>query len=641
MSYAEIAVNSPVARRRTFTYSIPSSLNLAVGQAVWVPFGPRVVQGVVLQLTGDSPVEETRDIIGIIDSQPLLTSIQIELARWIGDYYLSPLFDALALMLPPGFERRMITFYHLSPGFSSEAAAKSTPEETQVIRLLQTEKKAQQSVLEKLLGKRTAKQVLQGLVEAGTISRIQELERPRIRPKQELYLRLAVNPDQAKNMAEQLGAKAPRQAALLNLLASVNHSIPLGEAVTATGATGAAARALATKGLVILDHVEVRRDPLVGRVYDTVSAHVLGPAQEAALEKTLSALRESHQGRPSVFLLHGVTGSGKTEVYIRALAECVALGKRGLVLVPEISLTPQTIEGFAARFPGRVAVMHSRLSLGEQYDEWRRIKEGDFDVVVGPRGALFSPQPDLGLIVIDEEHEWTYKQDEQAPRYHAREVALKLAELSGSVVILGSATPDVESFYRAKKGRYQLLQLPHRITQGRESALPEVELVDMRQELRAGNRSIFSRALVKAMDDALTASEQVILFLNRRGTATFVQCRNCGFSIRCSRCDLPLTYHAAAKRLICHQCGRGRSVPAVCPKCSSQRIRYLGFGTERVEEEVHQAFPGARLLRWDRDMIRGKDAHQKLLDAFRSHEADILVGTQMIAKGLDLPLVPW
>jgi len=636
MSYAEIAVNSPVARRRTFSYSIPPGLPLTVGQAVWVPFGPRVLQGIVLELTEHPAVDETRDVIAPIDARPLLTPCQLELARWISDYYLAPLFDALALMLPPGFERRMVTLFHLSPGFSSATASDLAPEEARLIQLIQKEKRVTPPLAEKLLGKKPAKQVLQRLLESGIISKSQELEPPKVQPKHELWLHLLADPGQVR---ETMAGRAPKQAALLKLLASSARPVRLKEAVSATGTTAATARALAEKGLVSLESVEARRDPLLGRVYLSHDDLVLSPAQETALRTIRMALREPRQDHPTVFLLHGVTGSGKTEVYLRALSETVALGKRGLVLVPEISLTPQTIERFAACFPGRVAIMHSRLSLGEQFDEWRRIREGHFDVVIGPRGALFSPQPDLGLIVMDEEHEWTYKQDEQAPRYHAREVALQLARLSGATVLLGTATPDVESFYRVRKGQYHLLQLPHRMTQGRDSALPEAEVVDMREELKAGNRSIFSRSLVRAIDETLTAREQVILFLNRRGTATFVQCRNCGFSMKCPRCDLALTYHATTERLICHQCGRRRPVPAICPNCSSRRIRYMGVGTEKVEEQVSQAFPAARLLRWDRDVTRGKDAHQKILEAFRSHQADILIGTQMIAKGLDLPLV--
>jgi primosomal protein N' (replication factor Y) len=337
-----------------------------------------------------------------------------------------------------------------------------------------------------------------------------------------------------------------------------------------------------------------------------------------------------------VFLLHGVTGSGKTEIYLRALERAISLGKRAIVLVPEISLTPQTIRRFSARFPGSVAVLHSKLSLGEQFDEWQRIRDGDFNVVIGSRSAIFAPQPNLGLIVIDEEHEWTYKQQEQSPRYHAREVALKLAELTGSVVILGSATPDMESYRRAQLGEYRLLELSERVA---GPSLPQVEVIDMRQELKQGNRSIFSRPLQSAIAQALALGEQVILFLNRRGTASFVQCRDCGFVLRCHRCDVPLTYHGAQDDLICHQCNYRTKTPDICPNCWSRRIKFLGIGTQRVEEEMTKLFPKARLLRWDRDVTRGKGAHEEILDKFLAHDADILIGTQMLAKGLDIPLV--
>ena len=308
-------------------------------------------------------------------------------------------------------------------------------------------------------------------------------------------------------------------------------------------------------------------------------------------------------------------------------------------MVPEIALTPQTIERFAARFPHRVAVLHSKLSLGEQFDEWQRIRDGEFDVVIGPRSAIFAPQPDLGLIVIDEEHEWTYKQQDKSPRYHARDVAIKLAELTGAVVILGSATPDVETFYHAQRGDYHLLQLPGRVTPRDGSPLPQVEVVDLREELKAGNRSLFSRSLSQAMSQAVANEEQVILFLNRRGAATFIQCRSCGFVLRCRRCEVPLTYHLAEDILVCHQCNYHMPVPQACPRCTRRRIKFLGLGTQKLEQEAGQSFPQARLLRWDSDVTRGKHSHDEILGKFRAHQADILIGTQMIAKGLDLPLV--
>ncbi|MFH1003380.1 MAG: primosomal protein N', partial [Chloroflexota bacterium] len=299
---------------------------------------------------------------------------------------------------------------------------------------------------------------------------------------------------------------------------------------------------------------------------------------------------------------------------------------------------PQTIERFSARFPRRVAVLHSQLSPGERFDEWHRIRDGECDVVIGSRSAIFAPQPELGLIIIDEEHEWTYKESDLSPHYHARRVAIRLAELTGAVVVLGSATPDVETYYHCQQEDYRLLPLPERVTPG-EGALPRVAVVDMREELKAGNRSIFSRPLATATAGALERGEQVILFLNRRGGASFVQCRHCGLVLRCPRCGGTFTQHPAEAALVCHQCNRRSPVPRLCPRCGSTRIKFIGAGTQKVEQAAHEAFPHARLLRWDSDTTRLKDAHRAILNRFRRHQADILIGTQMIAKGLDLPLV--
>ncbi len=643
MGYAEVAVNAPMAQRRTFSYGIPASLSLKVGQAVWVPFGARTLQGIVIRLTERPEVPETRDVLGAIDPRPLLTPARVELARWISEYYLAPLFDAAALMLPPGFERRLLAFYEMAPGFDA-AAGGLTPDQAQLAGLLEREGRVAQAALEKALGQRKARRALDALLEKGAVIRGQELEKVRVRARTVPHVALSAGVDSANAQAQRLASRAPKQAALLRLLAGRSGPV----AVRETGAPPAAVKALRDRGLISISDVEVWRDPLVDREFGPAAPPIPTAAQAAALEQIRAALEQAaapnqaaalEQAAPPVFLLHGVTGSGKTEVYMRALAAAVALGRRGIVLVPEISLTPQVIGRFASRFPGRVAVLHSRMSLGEQFDEWRRIAEGAFDVVIGPRSALFAPQPDLGLIVIDEEHEWTYKQEEQAPRYHARQAALKLAQLCGAVVVLGSATPDLETYHRARSGQYRLLELPQRVTVRGESPLPDVELVDMRGELREGNRSIFSRPLHRAMGETLAAGGQTILFLNRRGTSTFVQCRNCGHAMRCPRCDLALTYHAREGRLSCHQCNYRRAAPELCPVCWSRRIRYLGLGTERVEDEVRQAFPSARTLRWDRDVTGEKGSHERILNAFLAHEADVLIGTQMIAKGLDLPLV--
>jgi primosomal protein N' (replication factor Y) len=350
----------------------------------------------------------------------------------------------------------------------------------------------------------------------------------------------------------------------------------------------------------------------------------------------------------NVFLLHGVTGSGKTEVYLDALDHCVTAGRRAIVLVPEIALTPQTVRRFRERFE-RVAVLHSGLTDGELFDQWHGIAEGRYDVVVGARSAVFAPQPDIGLIVIDEEHEWTYKQHDTQPRYHARDVAIERARLEGATVVLGSATPDVASYERAQRGEYALLSLPERIRPmaGADgvvrprttAAMPQVSVVDMREELKAGNRGMFSAELKSRTERALAAGEQAILFLNRRGLAGHVQCRDCGFVPACSSCYVALTYHRQYDRLVCHQCNKQQRLPVKCRQCGSPRVRLVGAGVEKVEAEAARAFPHARLLRWDRDVTHGRHAHERILASFLAHEADILIGTQMLAKGLDLPSV--
>jgi len=643
MRYAEVSVNSPVAQRRTFSYAIPPGLGIDVGQAVWVPFGDKILQGIVLELSHYPSVEETKEIAGVIEPRPLLSPYHVLLARWLSEYYLSPLFDAVALMLPPGFERKTVTFIStpLTPHEADISAL--TREQRQVLDLVQRRDKVSLKELEKTLGTRQARLITSQLVNQGLVVKSHELERIKVKPKKVPYLRLAVPAGEARQEAARLReqGRAIKQASLLEYLSQQAQPVPVSEARRNANCSSSVVEAVVGRGLVSMEQVEVKREPISYQGIAPSHPLTLTPTQKSAFKAIKSSLPKGVEGnaQPPVFLLHGVTGSGKTEVYLQALAEVIGLGRKGIVLVPEIALTPQTIERFASRFPHKVAVLHSKLSLGEQFDEWQRIRDGEFDVVIGSRSAIFAPQPDLGLIVIDEEQEWTYKQHDKSPRYHARDVAIKLAELTGAVVILGSATPDVETFYHAQRGGYRLLQLPGRVTPHDGSSMPPVEVVDLREELKAGNRSPFSRSLSQAMSKAVANGEQVILFLNRRGGATFIQCRSCGFVLRCRRCEVPLTHHLAEDVLVCHQCNYKTPVPQACPRCLSRRIKFLGIGTQKLEQEVGHSFPQARLLRWDSDVTRGKHSHHEILGKFRAHQADILIGTQMIAKGLDLPLV--
>jgi len=466
-------------------------------------------------------------------------------------------------------------------------------------------------------------------------------------------VRLALAPADLLNALVELHGSQKHRAVLEALL---KHDGPawIGWVYAETGASLATLRDLEAAGLITIAEEMVWRDPLAGREFTLDQPLVLTEDQERVWEVVSQRIADCKSAnRPSAILLHGVTGSGKTEIYLRAIAETLRLGRQAAMLVPEIALTPQTIRRFAARFPGKVTVWHSELGDGERFDVWRRVHTNHpaAQVVIGPRSALFLPYTDLGLIVLDEEHESSYKQDE-TPRYHARTVALELGRLSHAPVLLGSATPALETYYTARQGEIELLALPKRIrTRTNQHAdaptllpeangdLPPVRVVDMRQELRAGNRSIFSRPLASGLRHVLTAGQQAILYLNRRGAATFVMCRDCGYVEACRRCATPLTYHSAGETLLCHHCNRRYPVPAICPKCESKRIRFFGAGTENVEEAVKLEFPEARTLRWDRDVTGAKGSHDAILAKFVAHEADVLIGTQMIAKGLDLPLV--
>lgn len=451
-------------------------------------------------------------------------------------------------------------------------------------------------------------------------------------------------------------------AQLLRDLLELPEPPTMPEALRATGASRLLLNKLVKVGAVELREEQVWRDSL--RDFDFVpdSAPKLTTDQQNAWDAIQPALRREEAAR---FLLHGVTGSGKTEIYLRAIAETLAQGKGAILLVPEIALTPQTVRRVSERFPGKVALVHGGMPAGERYDTWTRARAGDVSIIVGTRSALFTPMPNLGLIVLDEEHDASYKQSPwmMEPHYHARSAAEYLTEINRGTLILGSATPDLATWYRGRRGHYTALHLPERIMGHRQRIqqqahrlgvesryrearadaltipLPPVNVVDMRAELRAGNTGMFSRDLQRALAQVLERGEQAMLLLNRRGQATYVFCRDCGYALECARCDTPMTYHRIERSLRCHHCGYSAAPPATCPACGSARIRFFGAGTQQVDEALCALFPAARTLRWDIDSARSPQMHFEILDQFIKREADVLIGTQMIAKGLDLPLV--
>ncbi|HXF52208.1 MAG TPA: primosomal protein N', partial [Dehalococcoidia bacterium] len=645
--FADVAVNSGLPHRQAFSYAVPPRMRVDVGYGVYVPFGRRTLQGVVVRVTDAPGYPEVREVSGVIGDGPVVSPERVELALWMANYYLAPLFDAIALTLPPGFERRPLTTVRALVRREELDGLRLPPRQREIVEALLELGEASPERLEKATGQRSVAGPLSLLERRGFVERRYALGRPAVGPKVVTIAALTATPEVALERAEAL-TRASRRARALRLLAEA------GEATAAalreaTGIDRQGLAALQREGLISLREERIERDPLAEMRVPFRPPPELTPAQEAVYQEIEESIRFPAPGRPRRFLLHGVTGAGKTEVYLRALQAAVEAGKRGIVLVPEIALTPQTVRRFAERFPGRVAVIHSGLSEGERYDQWHGIRDGRYDVVIGARSALFAPQPDLGLIILDEEHEWTYKQHDPPPRYHAREVAEQLARLTGATLVLGSATPDIVSFHRAQTAHYRLLTLDERVRAtpapdggvelSTTAALPPITVVDLREELRTGNRSIFSRALQLALRRTLDRGEQAILFLNRRGAAGFLQCRDCGYVPECSSCDIALTYHREADRLVCHLCNRRRRVPERCPVCESARIRMLGVGVERVEEEVRRLFPEARVLRWDRDVTGRRGAHERILAQFLAGEADVLVGTQMLAKGLDFPAV--
>jgi primosomal protein N' (replication factor Y) len=666
LPFVEIAVNVP-AVSGVFHYHLPDELTgqAAPGCLVTVPFGTQTVQGVILRYVDTPSVADTKPVLGVLDPDPLLNPAQIALAEALAESTLNPLAAILDLMLPPGLSQQADVLYSTVDGvpktddrLRSSAFGQLNQTQHRLLKLLQERGPLRGRQIDRHFAKVDWRKSAEWLVKSGLLAKKSVLPPPSVRPKMVKMAQLAVSPEIAEAALPTLGkteATLARRGAALRYLIKELDEVNVSWVYAASSCNLSDLQILAEMDLIFLRESEIWRDPTEMVEVKSEKLEVeLTPSQKDAWEVIKSAFADSLT-RP--LLLKGVTGSGKTELYIRAAQEAIRRGRQAIILIPEIALTPQTVRRFLARFPGQVGVVHSKLSAGERYDTWRRARAGLLKLVIGPRSALFTPLPNIGLIVADECHDSSYYQSEP-PFYHAVEAAKVYARLCGAVCLLGSATPTVEQQYQAQVGESVLLELPERvIPQTSEvsadfGSLPPIRIVDMREELKSGNRGIFSRDLAEALAGTLERGEQAILFLNRRGTATYVFCRSCGHVVLCPQCDTPLTFHVEGLKvqrspnlkpstlnLICHRCGYARNLPKTCPNCKSTQIRQYGLGSERVEAEVTAMLPKARTLRWDWETTRQKDAHEIILSHFAAGRADVLVGTQMLAKGLDLPKV--
>ncbi len=695
-TFLEIAVNVPQVAG-TFHYHLPPELEGQVqpGCLVTVPFGKQTVQGVVLGQVERPEVPGTKAVASLIDPQPALTGPQMDLAKSLAESSLAPLAACLALMLPPGLGQSADSLFQLTesgqwavgngqrepaagagqppPGHQSPPALSEA--QKRLLALLHERGPLRGRQIDRALPRRNWRATAQALQRLGLVTTQAVLQDPSVRPKTVRTAQLACPPAQAESQIQALGrasAALARRQKMLRFLIQEGQPVEVAWVYAESGGSLGDLKHLERMGLVFLGQAETIRDPLAALEFVAASPPELTREQSEVWEAVDARIQQARAGQAvKPLLLFGVTGSGKTEIYLRAVQQVLAQGRQAIVLVPEIALTPQTVRRFVARFPNQVGLVHSHLSPGERYDTWRRARAGLISLVVGPRSALFTPFERLGLIVIDECHDDSYYQGETPPSFNARELAASYARQVGALCLMGSATPDLVTTYRAARGEYTALSLPERILAHKEAVrrqmervaqsastqfrpleaeaettdLPPVQVVDMRAELQAGQRSIFSRALQTALAQVLADGQQAILFLNRRGAATYVFCRDCGAALKCPRCDIPLTFHTQSGQaqrgegLICHQCGYRRNLPAKCLQCGGRRIKQFGLGTERVEAELQAIFPQARPLRWDWETTRQKGAHDAILTLFASQQADVLIGTQMLAKGLDLPLV--
>jgi primosomal protein N' (replication factor Y) len=622
MMYAEVVFN--IAVPRSFTYQIPDNLIHLIRQGVLVlaPFGKRELTGLVVACSDRTGYADCKEIVDVVEDAPLVSASLLDLSSWIAEYYMCSQGQAVQLALPRGLDQKTIRkVFPVTPVPDSLEEVTGGPRH--LYDIIFNEPGRDFRYYRRRFGTGSFYHAIHMLQEKALISVSQMRSAARVSTLFEKYI---VVPDPVPENFTGL-RESDRLRQLLAKHSGAEYALSAFQSLT--GLSSGRIKTLKQRGIVsVIEREKVRGYQTAYR--EEKKDIFLNPEQKSALDRIGRSITS---GRYGVFLLHGVTGSGKTQVYIEAIKMALKKGKTAIVLIPEISLTPQTVRRFENEFPDKVAVFHSRLTLGERYDTWRRIREGRYDIVVGPRSALFMPLDNTGIYIIDEEHDTSYKQDDPAPRYHARDVAIYFARKQNAVIVLGSATPSVESYYNALNGKYTLIELNQRIN---EIPMPEVVVVDMRQEgRRPGVLNTISPLLETKIRNALQNREQVIILQNRRGFATFLQCRDCGHIPLCPNCAIAYTFHAYKNLLQCHYCGNEQPAAQDCMRCGGKELQYKGVGTEKIEKELRQLFAGVRLLRMDLDTTGTKGAHDTMLQKFKSGAADILLGTQMIAKGLD------
>lgn len=629
---ARVAVASAIyAIDKPYDYLIPPEmLDTALpGRRVMVPFGRgnRKTEGFIVERAEIPAAEKRKYLSYLFEDGAYLTQQEMRLAVWMCGQYFCTFFEAADAMLPPGIWNRNKEVYAPGPLTLEEAAnlaGRSAKKQAILKAVYASERPATEAQIEKLCDCKELGAALRQLVKAGLLTQSQTFD-TKIKDKQIHMIQLAIPFDQAKAQIG-TGKICEKRLAVIQCVAQAG-SIPEKEVCYLTGVQEGLVRRLVRIGVLQSVKTEVYRRPYLRKDMAPPSLE-LSEHQSAAFQQARSLLDDASHGA----LLYGVTGSGKTLVYIRLIQEVLAKGKSAILLVPEIALTPQMVHQFCLYFRDEVAVVHSALTPAQRYDEYKRIRSGKAHVVVGTRTAVFAPVEHLGLIIMDEEQEHSYRSMDSAPRYHARDVAKYRAVQEQCLFLMGSATPSVESFYAAQQGKTTLLELPGRY---RDTPLPDTLIADMRGQLRQGDASFLSQPLLDALSENLNAGEQSILFINRRGSARMMTCIDCGYIPMCENCSTALTYHSKNNRLMCHHCGYSQEMPSVCPQCGGQNLKLTGVGTQKVESYLQEVFPAARVLRMDADTTTQRISHEKLLDRFAQGKADILLGTQMVAKGLD------